>query len=182
MGLYVKEDVKGSGHSKARTSAPWVWGVGSGEGPFQEPECPSTPTGCRCHKDARVRPAHDFLWISVVALHLPASGEGMRNPLLASCRLEVGSLLIWTAQGPSLLFWFWWDRVAGHAHPPRLSLLPAAVPGSPAQGTRVEGNKILFQGCGCRERWRRQWQSTPVLLPGKSHERRSLVGCSPWGR
>ena len=28
---------------------------------------------------------------------------------------------------------------------------------------------------------RRQWQPTPVLLPGKSHERRSLVGCSPWG-
>ena len=27
---------------------------------------------------------------------------------------------------------------------------------------------------------RRQWQPTPVLLPGKSHERRSLVGCSPW--
>ena len=23
---------------------------------------------------------------------------------------------------------------------------------------------------------------TPVLLPGKSHGRRSLVGCSPWGR
>ena len=29
---------------------------------------------------------------------------------------------------------------------------------------------------------RRQWHSTPVLLPGKSHGRRSLVGCSPWGR
>ena len=29
--------------------------------------------------------------------------------------------------------------------------------------------------------WRRQWQSTPVLLPGKPHGRRSLVGCSPWG-
>ena len=28
---------------------------------------------------------------------------------------------------------------------------------------------------------RRQWQSTPVLLPGKSHGQRSLVGCSPWG-
>ena len=27
----------------------------------------------------------------------------------------------------------------------------------------------------------RQWQPTPVLLPGKSHGRRSLVGCSPWG-
>ena len=29
---------------------------------------------------------------------------------------------------------------------------------------------------------RRQWHPTPVLLPGKSHGRRSLVGCSPWGR
>ena len=29
---------------------------------------------------------------------------------------------------------------------------------------------------------RRQWQPTPVLLLGKSHGRRSLVGCSPWGR
>ena len=29
---------------------------------------------------------------------------------------------------------------------------------------------------------RRQRQPTPVLLPGKSHGRRSLVGCSPWGR
>ena len=30
--------------------------------------------------------------------------------------------------------------------------------------------------------WRRQWQPTPVLLPGKSHGQRSLEGCSPWGR
>ena len=28
--------------------------------------------------------------------------------------------------------------------------------------------------------WRRQWHPTPVLLPGISHGRRSLVGCSPW--
>ena len=27
-----------------------------------------------------------------------------------------------------------------------------------------------------------QWHPTPVLLPGKSHGRRSLVGCSPRGR
>ena len=27
-----------------------------------------------------------------------------------------------------------------------------------------------------------QWHPTPVLLPGKSRGRRSLVGCSPWGR
>ena len=31
------------------------------------------------------------------------------------------------------------------------------------------------------EGWRRQWHPTPALLPGKSHGRRSLVGCRPWG-
>ena len=30
--------------------------------------------------------------------------------------------------------------------------------------------------------WRRKWQPTPVLLLGKSHGQRSLVGYSPWGR
>ena len=30
--------------------------------------------------------------------------------------------------------------------------------------------------------WRRQWHPTPVLLPGKSHGRRSLAGYSPRGR
>ena len=28
---------------------------------------------------------------------------------------------------------------------------------------------------------RRKWQPTPVLLPGKSHGQRSLVGYNPWG-
>ena len=27
-----------------------------------------------------------------------------------------------------------------------------------------------------------QWHPTPALLPGKSNGRRSLVGCTPWGR
>ena len=29
---------------------------------------------------------------------------------------------------------------------------------------------------------RRRWHPTPVLLRGQSHGRRSLEGCSPWGR
>ena len=33
----------------------------------------------------------------------------------------------------------------------------------------------------CCKYWRRQWHPTPVLLPGKSHGQRSVVGCSPWG-
>ena len=38
-----------------------------------------------------------------------------------------------------------------------------------------------FNGSQWAER-RRQWHPTPILLPGKSHGWRSLVGCSPWGR
>ena len=30
--------------------------------------------------------------------------------------------------------------------------------------------------------WRREWQPTPVLLPGESHGQRSLAGYSPRGR
>ena len=29
--------------------------------------------------------------------------------------------------------------------------------------------------------WRREWQPTPVFLPGRPHGQRSLVGSSPWG-
>ena len=29
--------------------------------------------------------------------------------------------------------------------------------------------------------WRRKWQPTPVLLPGKFHGWRYLVGYNPWG-
>ena len=36
---------------------------------------------------------------------------------------------------------------------------------------------FLLQSNLCR----RQWHPTPVLLPGQSHGRRSLVSCSPWG-
>ena len=30
--------------------------------------------------------------------------------------------------------------------------------------------------------WRRKWQPSPVILPGKSHGQRSLMGYSPWSR
>ena len=38
-------------------------------------------------------------------------------------------------------------------------------------------NMLILNGfCG-----EGKWHPTPILLPGKSHGRRSLVGCSPWG-
>ena len=37
------------------------------------------------------------------------------------------------------------------------------------------------QSLGQKIPWRREWQPTPVFLPGESHGQRSLVGYSPWG-
>ena len=41
------------------------------------------------------------------------------------------------------------------------------------------GDPGSIPGLG-RSSGRRKWQPTPVLLPGKSHGWRSLVGCHPW--
>jgi len=41
---------------------------------------------------------------------------------------------------------------------------------------------LYFLICCLGLSWRGQWHPTPVLLPGKSHGWRTLVGCSPWGR
>ena len=41
------------------------------------------------------------------------------------------------------------------------------------QETRVQSLKIL---------WKKEWQSTPVFLPGASHGQRSMAGYSPWDR
>ena len=34
---------------------------------------------------------------------------------------------------------------------------------------------------GSEDPLEKEWQSTPVFLPGKFHGQRSLVGYSPWG-
>ena len=49
-------------------------------------------------------------------------------------------------------------------------------------GVAQSRTQLKWLSSSSSSRWRRQWQPTPVLLPGKSHGWRSLVGCSPWGR
>ena len=47
----------------------------------------------------------------------------------------------------------------------------------------VKMNKHLYSDLDSPRKWerRRRWHTTPVLLPGKSHGWRSLVGCRLWG-
>ena len=56
----------------------------------------------------------------------------------------------------------------------RATLYGAAESGMTEQLCQLHPSKAV--------RGRRRWHPTPVLLPGKSHGQRSLVGCSPWGR
>ena len=45
-------------------------------------------------------------------------------------------------------------------------------------GLPLDHPRVVFPQC---LGGRRRWHPTPVLLPGKSHGWRNLVGCSPWG-
>ena len=45
----------------------------------------------------------------------------------------------------------------------------------------AEDARDAIPGSGRSLRGRRKWQPAQVLLLGKSHGLRSLVGCSPWG-
>ena len=73
----------------------------------------------------------------------------------------------------------WADHTACHncSHQPLLTV-----------GMGPCSNKTLLTKSGGRQDLaisvlfnRRQWHPTPVLLPGKSHGQRNLVGSSPWG-
>ena len=77
----------------------------------------------------------------------------------------------------------------------KLGIKPLCDPAIPLLGIYPEETKIEKDTCiplfiaalfriakAWKQSWRRQWHPTPVLLPGKSHGQRSLVGCSPWGR
>ena len=37
-----------------------------------------------------------------------------------------------------------------------------------------------FQSLGWEDPWIREWQPTPIFLPGEFHEQMSLVGYNPW--
>ena len=87
---------------------------------------------------------------------------------------QASRILHWTWTGDSFFIWYYTSFNAILPNHPTLSL-----------SYRVQRlfytsvSLLLSRIQGYR---RRQWQPTPVLLPGKSHGWRNLVGCSPWDR
>ena len=61
-----------------------------------------------------------------------------------------------------------------------ISPCPPSHPSRSTQSTELSSLSYTVTSC-----WlsilHMQWHPAPVLLPGKSHGWRSLVGCSPWG-
>jgi len=46
----------------------------------------------------------------------------------------------------------------------------------------LPNRRFGFDPCAGKITWRGKWQPTPLFLSGKSHEHRSLVSYSSWGR
>ena len=53
--------------------------------------------------------------------------------------------------------------------------------GSAVKNLPANAEDVGLIPASARFPWRRKWQPTPVILPGKSHGQRSQAGCSPWG-
>ena len=53
--------------------------------------------------------------------------------------------------------------------------------GSDGNGNRLQFERPGFDPWVGKIPWRRKWQPTPVILPGKFHGWRNLIGYSPWG-
>ena len=60
--------------------------------------------------------------------------------------------------------------------------LPRSLSGKESPCQRRRRKRRSFHSRVGKIPERRNWQPTPVFLPGESHEQRSLAGYSPWGR
>ena len=80
--------------------------------------------------------------------------------------------------------WVWEHLcfISTHVHPlARSASTPDFPGGSDGQSVCLQCGRPGFDPWVGKIPWRRKWQPTPVLLPGKSHRWRSLVSYSPWG-
>ena len=89
-------------------------------------------------------------------------------------RLKISSL--W--KGPGLVNDVYKSTFKNHFHLLTSSIFPG---GSDGKSICLQCRRPRFDPWVRKIPWRRKWQPTPVLLPGKSHGRRSVIGYNPWG-
>ena len=116
-----------------------------------------------------IKPFHSVIPFSSCLQSFPASRSFLISQLLASCDRNIGasaSVLPMNIQDLFPLGWIGW--------------IPLQCKGLSrvSSNTKVQKHQFFSAQLSLR---RKQRQPTPVLLPGTSHGRRSLVGYSPWG-
>ena len=99
----------------------------------------------------------------------PASGSFPMNWLFASVGQSITASVSASVPPVNIQVWFLQDWLVWSPCSPRDSQESSAP-----EFESINSTALSFPR-------RRQWHPTPVLLPGKSHGQRSLVGCSPWG-
>ena len=118
---------------------------------------------CRYGSGAIERPHFHF--------SLSHNGEGNGNPLQCSCLESPGDSRAWWAaiygvtQSRTRL-----KRLSSSSH--LEEELPCNSNGKESTCDAGDPGSIP---------WRREWQPTPVFLPGEFHGQRNLAGYSPWG-
>ena len=157
-------------------------------------QIPWTEEPGRLQSVGLLRIGHD--WASSLPLFASCIGEGNGNPLQCSCLENPRDWEAWwaavhgVAQNQTRLKWLssskgykkqlsvkmsfnLWETESHHFNFVCLFDFWIWLAGFPETSPEIPLYNQVDQ--------RRQWHPTPVLLPGKSHGSRSLVGCSPWG-
>ena len=118
--------------------------------------------------------------------HIPSLS--LKDSLGSGVRTRREGSTIWTSE-KSLFLWCLRMPFLEKAVAPHSSTLAWKIPwmeepgGPPSMGSlRVGQDSATSLSLFTFLHWRRQWQPTPVFLPGESQGRGSLVGCRLWGR
>ena len=118
-------------------------------------------------------PAPEWLKQQVITFHTVGI-QTAKTKVSGSDSPEVSLLGLQMATLPCVLL--------GPSPPFQTSLVSLCVPRSLLpKRTPVRVDQSMHMALLDLNHRRRQWHPTPVLLPGKSHGQRSLVGCSPQG-
>ena len=119
-----------------------------------------------------------------------SAGEGLSYPLLYSWAPSVAQLVkksTCKAEDLGLIPGLERSPREGNSYPLQYSGLENStnciVHGEQKESDTAEQLSVFFFLFASKPvHQRRQWHPTPVLLPGESQERGSLVGCCLWGR
>ena len=135
-------------------------------------------------KCSRFSSGEEEQWVGRTAV-IPGVGMGV---LSHSCNQKLSGSQVGSLWNVSFCLWKWsnWDIDCEFCsnlrlEPNLLSENRSEFPKSDRPHDKIAQNFLFLCYILSHGVWRRIWQPTPVLLPGKSHGWGSLAGCSPWG-